>query len=197
MSVEVDANMDINQLLAQKNMTRYRLAKQSGIPQTTMTDICSGKAKLENCSGETLYRISKTLGVSMESLVSDAMEYRPGFETYKSNVCHRVKDMGDLEFLIITLESGEIRELYDKRWYAECLYLLAMVDYLSRENGFALCADYNDLRGAKLSKTIFPAGILGVCAAFDSDKPKEDSLREAIPEFLRHNIVESEVRNLV
>ncbi|MCL2126437.1 MAG: helix-turn-helix transcriptional regulator [Oscillospiraceae bacterium] len=74
--------MDINTLIAQRGITRYRAAKQAGIPQTTMTDICSGKAKIENCSGETIYKLAKTLNVTMESLISDVMEYRPPFETF-------------------------------------------------------------------------------------------------------------------
>ena len=188
--------MNINAILAQKDITKYRLAKLSGVPQTTVIDICSGKAKIENCSGETIYKLAKALGVSMESLVADNMEYRPSFETFKSNVCHSVKDKGDLDFLIDTLETDKIRTLYEKEWYAESLYLLAMADYLSRENGFPLCAEYDDLRRAKLQKTIFPAGVLAMCAAFKSDEPKTESLREAIPEFLRHNIVEAEVRNV-
>ena len=188
--------MMINALLSQKGFTKYRLAKTSGVPQTTVTDICSGKAKIGNCSTETIYKLAKTLGVSMETLIADELEHRPAFETFKSNVCHSVKDMGDLDFLINTLESGKIRELYDRQWYAESLYLLAMVDYLSRENGFLPCAEYNDIRRAKLQKTIFPAGILAICAAYKNDEPKSESLREAIPEFLRHNIVEAEVRNV-
>jgi transcriptional regulator with XRE-family HTH domain len=189
--------MNFNQLLQEKNITRYRIAKTSGVPQSTMADICTGKAKLENCSGETLYRIAQTLGVTMESLIADAMEYRPAFETFKSNVCHLVKDMGDLEFLIDTLESGRIRELYEKHWYAECLYLLAMTDYLSRENGLPLCEDFNDLRQAKLTEVIYPAGVLTLCAATGDDAWKDRSRAEAIPEFMRHNIVEAEVRNVV
>ena len=188
--------MNINKLLAQKGITKYRLAKTSGVPQTTVTDICSGKAKIENCSGETIYKLAKTLDVSMESLVADSMEYRPAFEIFKSNVCHMVKDMGDLDFLINTLETGKIREFYEREWYVECLYLLAMVDYLSRENKFPLCSGYDDIRRVKLQKTVFPAGILAICAAYKSDEPKSESLREAIPEFLRHNIVEAEVRNV-
>jgi hypothetical protein len=104
--------------------------------------------------------------------------------------------MGDLDFLIDTLENGKIRKLYDKGWYAESLYLLAMTDYLSRENGFPLCADYNDLRKAKLAEIIYPAGILTLCAASGSGAWKDRSRAEAIPEFLRHNIVEAEVRNV-
>ena len=138
--------MDINKLLSQKNITRYRLAKQSGIPQTTMTDICSGKAKLENCSGETLYKIAKALGVSMESLISDAVEYVPDVENYESVIQRRLNDMGSLAFIIDTLESGEIRRLCEKKRRSECLYLLAVVDQLSRENDLPLCSDYTELR---------------------------------------------------
>ena len=188
--------MNINTMLEKKSITKYRLAKISGIPQTTVIDICSGKAKIENCSAVTVYKLAKTLGVTMESLIVSNVEYRPSFETFKSNVCHAVKDLGDLDFLIGTLESGRIRELYERGWYAESLYLLSMVDYLSNENGFPLCDEYGDIRQAKLRRKIYPAGVLALCAAFKSDEPKRESLREAIPEFLRHNIVEAEVRNV-
>ena len=42
----------IQNLMQKKNMTKYRLSKSSGIPYTTLTDICSGKAQLEKCSAE-------------------------------------------------------------------------------------------------------------------------------------------------
>ena len=83
--------MSINAILGNMGITKLRLAKLSGVPQTTVTDICSGKAKIGNCSGETIYRLAKALGVSMESLVAHSIEYRPAFETFKSNVCHSVK----------------------------------------------------------------------------------------------------------
>ena len=38
--------MIINDLLEKENMSRYRLSKESGVPMTTITDICSGKADL-------------------------------------------------------------------------------------------------------------------------------------------------------
>ena len=31
--------------------------------------------------------------------MTDSMEYRSGFETFKSNVCHSVHDMGDMDFI--------------------------------------------------------------------------------------------------
>ena len=58
--------MTIKEKLKEKNMTIYRLAKASGLPYATVNDICSGKAKLEKCSAETIYRIAHALDVSME-----------------------------------------------------------------------------------------------------------------------------------
>lgn len=64
--------MNINELLVQQNISKYRLAKLSGLSQTTAMDICSGKISLLKCAAETLYRIAKTLNVSMESLLETA-----------------------------------------------------------------------------------------------------------------------------
>ncbi len=194
--------MSLNEALAQKNITKYRLWKESGVPQATISDICTGKTKIEKCSAETIYRIAKVLDVSMESLIAPAVRSldeerrRPSFDMFKSNVCHQVKDLGDIPFIIQLLQTNQIRELYEKKWYPEALYLLAMLDYLSRENNVPLCKNYNDLRSSKLQKLVFPSSVVILCKTMKSDKPKEDIIRMAIPEFLRFNIVESEVRNV-
>ena len=109
--------MIINNLLEERNLTKYRLSKMSGVPHTTINDICNGRVRIEKCSVETLYKLAGVLGVSLDYLVADALDYRASFETYKSSVCHKVKDMGDMGFIIDILESDEIRRLYQKRWY--------------------------------------------------------------------------------
>lgn len=189
--------MNVNSLMEEKRITKYRLAKESGIPYTTVGDICSGKTDLKKCSAETVFKLAKALGVTMEELLCDAMAQRPGFELFKSHICHRLKELGDAEFMIDTLESREIRTYYDRKWYPESLYLLAMLDYLSRVNDVPLCNEYDDLRLCRLSETVYPAGILAADAAAKNDHAKKAALEAAIPEFLRFNIVESEVRNVV
>jgi len=188
--------MNINSLLQQKNLTKYKLSKISGVPFTIISDITTGKSKIKNCTAGTLYKLAKTLNVTMEDLLDDSMVYRQNFETYKSNICHLVKNMGDINFIINILEANKIRYLYQKQWYPESLYLLAMVDYLSRENLLPICADYNDIRITKLKEPIYPESILTMCAILNSDIPKKESENEAIPEFMRFNIVESEIRNV-
>ena len=194
--------MSINEVLAQKNITKYRLWKESGVPQATISDICTGKTSIEKCSAETIYRIAKVLDVSMESLIAPAVQRaeeerrRPSFELFKSNTCHMVKDMGDIPFIIQLLETNQIRKLYEKKWYPETLYLLAMLDYLSRENNVPICKNYNDIRTVKLQRPVYPSSVVIMCKTLKSDAPKEECYRMAIPEFLRFNIVESEVRNV-
>jgi transcriptional regulator with XRE-family HTH domain len=177
-------------------MTKYKLSKASGVPFSTVSDIAAGKTNIKYCTGETLYKLAKTLDVTIEALLTDSMEYRQSFETYKSNICHMVKDMGDINFIIETLESNKIRKLYQKQWYPESLYLLAMVDYLSRENDLPVCNEYNDIRSTRLREPIFPSSVIAMSAFNHSDQPKQNSYAQAIPEFKRFNIVESEVRNV-
>ena len=60
--------MIIDDLLAKRQMTKYRLAVQAGVPHATLNDICSGKTRLEKCSAETIYKLAKVLNVPMEVL---------------------------------------------------------------------------------------------------------------------------------
>ena len=61
--------MKINDILIEKGMTKYRLAKISGIPNSTLSELCSGKTDIGKCTVETLYKIAKALDVTMESLM--------------------------------------------------------------------------------------------------------------------------------
>ena len=190
--------MLISEQLEKKKIAKYRLSKESGVPQATINDICSGKADLEKCAAGTLYKIAKVLGVSIEAILESAKEdVRSPFEVFKSNTCHHVKDMGDLDFIVVVLESDEIRKLYDKGWYPEALYLLAMIDYLSRVNELPICTNYNDIRLRKLERPLFPTGVLLNSAVMKSEEPLRAAEQEAIPEFRRFNIIESDVRNVV
>lgn len=189
--------MTLTDILKQKKMSIYRLSKKSEVPYTTVHDICNGKAQLEKCSAETVYRLARALDVSMEDLLQPCFLKRSSFEIFKSSICHRVKELGDVEFIIETLESQDIRNYYDLKWYPECLYLLAMLDYISRVNDVPICREYDDIRSCKLEKPIYPAGIRAVSAAAQNDNALKEAAMTAIPEFKRFNIIENEVRNVI
>ena len=61
--------MYLQTLLDEQNLSMYRLSKISGVPKTTVIDICSGKSNIRNCTAYTVYKIAKTLNCSMEDLM--------------------------------------------------------------------------------------------------------------------------------
>ena len=189
--------MMIRELMEKKGITTYRLSKNSGIHYTTVNDICNNKVSLAKCNSETVYRLSKALNISMEELLEPFVISRPNFELFKSNVCHSLKELGDIQFLIETIKNDEVNVYYKRCWYPECLYLLAMVDYISRLNDIPLCTNYNQIRQLKLKKKIYPMGVELADMVSDNEKMKMESELSAIPEFLRFNIIESEVRNVI
>lgn len=189
--------MLINDIMEKKKITQYKLSKESGVPYSTINDIFNGRTSLAKCTAETVYRIAKVLDLSMEELLSDQMENRMDFELFKSQVCHQFKELGDINFMINLLEGNDIRKFYDKKWYRESFYLLAMLDLLSKENGLSLCREYDDLRYLKLESLLFPKGVLIMCKVMNDESYKTEALNAALEEFLRYNIVEGDIRNVV
>ena len=183
-------------ILKQKNISMYQCAKLSGIPYTTLSELIRGKTRIEKCSAETIYRLSRVLGVSMEDIISDSIENRVDFEIFKSNICHMLKDNDEIDFIISNLQNDDIRRYWNKKWYAEAFYLLAMVDYLSRINEIPLCTRYADIRSQSLKAPLYPRDVLLASKLHQSLDIREQSKREAIPEFLRFNIIESEIGNV-
>ncbi|MBD5550724.1 MAG: helix-turn-helix transcriptional regulator [Lachnospiraceae bacterium] len=194
--------MKLASLLREKQLSVYQCAKESSVPYTTLLDIVKGKTRIEKCTAETIYKLAKTLNVAMEELLAECFKENEStpdsrdFEIYKSNICHLVKDKGDIEFIIDTLKENKIRTYWERKWYRESFYLLAMVDYLSRENDLPLCNDYEDIRNCTLSEPLYPRDVILAAKLDASLDVKEQCLKEAIPEFMRFNIVESEIRNV-
>lgn len=62
--------MSLQKILDSRGISMYRLAQLSGVPKTTIIDICSGKSSIENCTAKTVYRIAQALDCSVESLLS-------------------------------------------------------------------------------------------------------------------------------
>ncbi len=189
--------MTINDLIKQNKLSRYKLSKISSVPYSTITDICNGTASLEKCSAETVYRLADALNVSMEDLILPDVDKRGSFELFKSNVCHRLKMLGDLDFLIELIEKDDIRKYYLKKWYLESFYLLGMLDYLCRVNELPICSRYDDLRKYKFEAPVYPSGIIIKSLVAKSNQVKHQALEDAIPEFAAFNIVENEVRNVI
>lgn len=125
-------------LLADKKLTIYSLSISSGIPKTTLTDIASGKADILECSGKTLLAISKSLGISIEQLLSlereeaktllpefllDSInEYRKAIRKNSTLIdCHSDQlnssiNVAEVENLISKEQANRLRKRYFRRF---------------------------------------------------------------------------------
>lgn len=192
--------MNLNRLLAERNISKYKLSKLTNIPYSTLNDIFNNKTDIMNCSVMTVYKISKVLNVSIETILSDEIDLylddRTDFETFKSNVKHLVKD-NPINFITYVHENHLIISYINKKNYPEALYLLAMIDYISRINGIPTLDAYNIVRNQKLKDRLYPASVI-IMSQIDKDSDiLETSYMNSIEEFKRFNIVESEIDNIV
>ena len=124
-------------------------------------------------------------------------EKRDSFDNFKSNVCHFVKNVGELNFIKETLCSDIPQKLYEKEWFPECLYLIAITDYLSRKNNIPIYTGYDSLRMHKLDEPLYPSSIYMLYLLTKDKSVLDDSLNKSIPEFKRFNIVENDIDNVV
>ena len=64
----------------------YKLSKISGIPQSTISDINTGKSKLLDCNGKTLLNLSIVLNITIEELLKlEQPIYKSEFESNMPN----------------------------------------------------------------------------------------------------------------
>lgn len=122
--------------------------------------------------------------------------YCEDFEAYKSNVCHRLHNLGDIEFIRTILTDDTITQFARHGYGAWALYLLAMLDHISKENDVPLCTKYEYLRSQKLPELIIPTGIKIDIEIFHNNSLFERAYKNAIPEFLKYNIMEGDIRNV-
>ena len=61
--------MSLKCYLEENNISIASLSKESGLPYTTVSELVNGKKTLGKCSAETVLRIARTLGTSVENLL--------------------------------------------------------------------------------------------------------------------------------
>lgn len=61
--------MSLQELLDQKKISKYRLSKITGIPKTTILDICAGRSDIAKCSARTVQLLARGLDCTMEDIM--------------------------------------------------------------------------------------------------------------------------------
>ncbi len=96
--------MTINQIINDRGITKYRLAKLSGVPHATLNDICNGKTKIEKCSAKTIYKLAQVLSVSMEYLIENSIKIRE--EQYEREHSYEYGLPEYLQHDLVTFKNG-------------------------------------------------------------------------------------------
>lgn len=185
--------MKIYELMYQKKWSKYKLYKESGIPYSTLEDIFSKKTTISNLTLSNAIKLAKALNINVEDVIN--LQNRTDEDLFRSIICHNLKNTGDFSFIRKTIASKEIEELYKYNLYFESLYLLSMLDYVSRRNNIPLVKEYENIRKMKLSEISYPKSVL-----YSNTNNKDELINEfenSIEEFKIHNIAEREVDNAV
>ena len=118
------------------------------------------------------------------------------YTTYTSELCHLLKSKGDMFFLQNILKYVDIDKLWKEGKKKHTLYTVAMIDFVSKENECTLKPELEKYRSFKMDVLSFPEGVETLIRITGNTLLMEHCLREAIPEFLRYNIVETDIRNV-
>lgn len=68
------------------------------------------------------------------------------YKNYCEDLDQKIKEMGELNFLVSYLKNNEVSILYNLNRKKESKYLLALVDELCVKYNFPLCKEYDEIR---------------------------------------------------
>ena len=185
--------MYIKQYLEDNDISIYKVANNALVAYPTVFNIVNGKVDIMNCALGVVKKIADALNLTIDDLLT-LCDKNYSFNLFRSEQCHLVNRMGEIDYVIELLEKKKIDHYWKIDMKAEAFYLLAMLDYLSRRNDLPMCTEYEEIRHYKLAKTVFPADTDLSERLLGRDIRKE-AMERAIPEFLEYNIVECEVIN--
>lgn len=116
------------------------------------------------------------------------------YDIFRGNVCHKLcqNQLGFIEEMLIT---NIIDEYWKKQEYFQAFYLVACLDYLSRLHHIPIYTKYNYIRQYKLEDMYYPTSIR--IKATIMNVSIDDYCKDAIPEFLKYNIVEGDLFNVI
>lgn len=203
----------IEKLMNERHMTRTDLCRKSRLPESTLRGILNGEAYIPHCRYSTISALANALDTTAEEILRESRK--------EHDSCHCRKDEPILRFwktsrmedfclhrtlVLELLHSGDYRDFI--RYVREnrmiermekagdtsiCLYTVCLMDYLCRIHNLRPFMEYERFRGIMLEEPIFPFFLLSRVDDPISCRTMVKNLeKDAIPEFLRCNIFETE-----
>ena len=115
----------LKDILTQRNISVYKLSKETDISYSTLNDIVIEKTDIKNASASVLYRLSKYLDISMERLYENSYEgstviylYNDGRNVILEFEGNRIQYLGPKNLLCF----NRIRRIEMNVVYVECCF---------------------------------------------------------------------------
>ena len=187
--------MNFRELLETKKVSGYALAKNTGIPYSTISDLINGKTVVQNVSLRNAIKISEALNIKIDVLIQLDAKPLIEFRYFRNNILHELKRLDVQAFLNKVIREKEIDYYYKNNGKEYAYYLLALIDYLCNKYSLEIYNKrYNELRKEKLEKPFFVGSDL---IHYDTIEEAEKEFGiKAIPEFRKFNIIEDDVFNI-
>lgn len=207
-----DKNMYLMNLMNEHCMTRADLSMMSGVPDSTLRDIFSGKAQIDHCEAATIYGIADALGTTVEDILDHYWDECLGAddEECEREVLHdghtlllfystvdrvvQLRQHVDDALLTSCVNSEAFIDLFfDKGFYREAFFLLGLTDYLNRKLGMKTDPRFDAYRVYRLDNPVYSLSTLE-----EYDDPEELKNAKAyaeayaIPELAAFNIFMTE-----
>ena len=189
-------------ILNNQNKSLYQLEKSSNVSHATLNDIYNEKSNIDNCSILVMSKIAHSLDMNIEELYAklaykdlSLFTYNEEFDLFKSNTLQQLKNTNEVDYINIIIRDRLIDTFYKNSKYLEALYLLSLVDYLCSQNNIPLFKEYEYLRERKLNKIVVPKSLYLLLVT--KQITATEIYKESIPEFLKHNIIESEIGSAI
>lgn len=207
-----DKNMYLMNLMNEHCMTRADLSMMSGVPDSTLRDIFSGKAQIDHCEAATIYGIADALGTTVEDILDHYWDECLGAddEECEREVLHdghtlllfystvdrvvQLRQHVDDALLTSCVNSEAFIDLFfDRGFYREAFFLLGLTDYLNRKLGMKTDPRFDAYRVYRLDNPVYSLSTLE-----EYDDPEELKNAKAyaeayaIPELAAFNIFMTE-----
>ena len=204
--------MYLMNLMNKKCMTRADLSMMSGVPDSTLRDILSGKAQIDHCEAATIYGIADALGTTVEDVLDHYWEECLGAddEECEREALHdghtlllfystvdklvQMRQLMDDTLLAACFNSENyIDQFFTMGFYREAFFLLGLTDYLNRKLGMKTDPRFDAYRGYCLDCPVYSLSTLEEYddpEALKSAKAYAEAY--AVPELAAFNIFMTE-----
>ena len=204
--------MYLMNLMNKKYMTRADLSMMSGVPDSTLRDILSGKAQIDHCEAATIYGIADALGTTVEDVLDHYWDECLGaddeecgrevlhdghtlllFYSTVDRVVQLRQAVEDASLASCITSETFLDQFFTMGFYREAFFVLGLTDYLNRKLGKKTDPRFDAYRVYRLDNPVYS---LSTIEEYDDPKELENAKAYAetyaIPELAAFNIFMTE-----